>query len=106
VQNAVDPRDIGVVSGVLAFLRALGSSIGVAVVGAVGAASGIAVGMAETGAGGGIVPVVQHLSGAAFSPVFAAASISLALGFAVLALMPELPLRGRAPTAAAAGAEG
>lgn len=102
VQNAVDPRDIGVVSGVLAFLRALGSSIGVAVVGAVGAASGIAVGMAEPGAGAGIVPVVQHLSGAAFAPVFAAASISLALGFAVLAFMPELPLRGRASVAAVA----
>ena len=94
VQNAVDPRDIGVVSGVLAFLRALGSSIGIAAVGAVGAASGIAVGMGE--AGGGVAPGVQHMSGAAFAPVFAAASVSLALGFAMLALMPELPLRGRA----------
>jgi len=91
VQNAVDPRDIGVVSGVLAFLRALGSSIGVAVVGAVGAASGIAVGMAEPGA-----VIDQHVSGAAFSPVFATASISLALGFVMLMLMPEKPLRGRA----------
>ena len=95
VQNAVDPRDIGVVSGVLAFLRALGSSIGIAVVGAVGAASGIAVGMGEAGSGG-IAPVAPHMGGAAFSPVFAAASLSLALGFAMLALMPELPLRGRA----------
>ncbi len=95
VQNAVDPRDIGVVSGVLAFLRALGSSIGIAVVGAVGAASGIAVGMGEAG-GGGLLPAVPHMSGAAFAPVFAAASISLALGFAMLTLMPELPLRGRA----------
>lgn len=92
VQNAVDPRDIGVVSGVLAFLRALGSSIGIALVGAVAAASGIAVGMAEPGAPGA---AVQLLGGAAFAPVFAAASISLALGFAMLALMPELPLRGR-----------
>jgi EmrB/QacA subfamily drug resistance transporter len=91
VQNAVDPRDIGVVSGVLAFLRALGSSIGIAVVGAVGAASGIAVGMGGAGAGG----AATHISGAAFTPVFAAASLSLALGFAMLALMPELALRGR-----------
>ena len=94
VQNAVDPRDIGVVSGVLAFLRALGSSIGIAVVGAVGAASGIAVGMGEA--------TTAHMSGTAFSPVFAAASLSLALGFAMLALMPELPLRGRADAAAQA----
>ena len=91
VQNAVDPRDIGVVSGVLAFLRALGSSIGVAVVGAVGAASGIVVGMAEPGA-----VTAQRVPGTAFAPVFLAASISLALGFAMLALMPERPLRGRA----------
>ena len=103
VQNAVDPRDIGVVSGVLAFLRALGSSIGIAAVGAVGAASGIAVGMAESG-GGGLVPVVQHMSGAAFAPVFAAASISLALGFAMLAMMPERPLRGRAGAPVVEGA--
>ncbi len=91
IQNAVDPRDIGVATGVLAFLRALGSSIGIAAVGAVGAASGIAVGMGEAGATAG-----QHMSGAAFTPVFAAASVSLALGFAMLALMPELALRGRA----------
>ena len=100
VQNAVDPRDIGVVSGVLAFLRALGSSIGIAVVGAVGAASGITVGMAEPG-GAGLAPVTQHISGSAFAPVFAAASISLALGFAMLAMMPERPLRGRSPAASA-----
>jgi len=97
VQNAVDPRDIGVVSGVLAFLRALGSSIGVAVVGAVGAVSGISVSMADTG--GAVSP--QHVSGAAFTPVFAAASISLALGWIMLALMPEKPLRGRGAAAAA-----
>jgi EmrB/QacA subfamily drug resistance transporter len=97
VQNAVDPRDIGVVSGVLAFLRALGSSIGIAVVGAVGAASGIAVSMAETGLAGAAGVVTPHMSGSAFSPVFATASLSLALGFVMLALMPELPLRGKAP---------
>ncbi len=100
-QNAVDPRDIGVVSGVLAFLRALGSSIGIAVVGAVGAASGIAVGMGEAGVGAS----AAHMSGAAFAPVFATASLSLALGFAMLALMPELPLRGKA-AAGPAMAEG
>jgi EmrB/QacA subfamily drug resistance transporter len=101
VQNAVDPRDIGVVTGVLAFLRALGSSIGIAAVGAVGAASGIAVGLGES-AGSVVAPVAQHTSGTAFTPVFAAASLSLALGFAMLALMPELVLRGRAPAGAAA----
>ena len=94
VQNAVDPRDMGVATGTLAFMRALGSSIGVAVVGAVGAASGIAISMGESStrpAG-----AIEHVAGSAFTPVFAAASISLGLGFVMLALMPELPLRGRA----------
>jgi EmrB/QacA subfamily drug resistance transporter len=100
VQNAVDPRDIGVVSGVLAFLRSLGSSIGIAVVGAVGAASGIGVGMAEGAATAGAP--APHMDGSAFTPVFITASLSLALGFAMLALMPELPLRGRAPAPAKA----
>ena len=99
VQNAVDPRDMGVATGVLAFLRALGSSIGVAVVGAVGAASGITVSMAEPGTAAATMP---HMSGAAFAPVFAAAACSLALGFVMLALMRELPLRGRQPFPAVA----
>jgi EmrB/QacA subfamily drug resistance transporter len=94
VQNAVDPRDIGVATGVLAFMRALGSSIGVAVVGAVGAASGITASMGETGTDATAAAVVHHVPGSAFAPVFIAASISLALGFVMLALMPERPLRG------------
>jgi MFS family permease len=94
VQNAVDPRDMGVATGVLAFMRALGSSIGVAVVGAVGAASGIAVSMAETGSRGA-VSTLDRVPAGAFAPVFLAASISLALGFIFLLLMPARPLRGR-----------
>ena len=94
VQNAVDPRDMGVATGVLAFLRALGSSIGVAVVGAVGSAAGIAVGLASANG-----TAAQHVPGSAFTPVFFAASISLALAFAMLTLMPELALRGRAASA-------
>ena len=100
VQNAVDPRDIGVATGVLAFLRALGSSIGVAVVGAVGAASGIAVSMAETGTADAALSA--HVPGAAFAPVFVAAACSLALGFLTLSTMRELPLRGRAAMSASA----
>ena len=94
VQNAVDPRDIGVATGVLAFMRALGSSIGIAVVGAVGAASGIAASMGETGTGGTASAEFQRVPGGAFAPVFIAVSISLALGFVLLALMPARPLRG------------
>jgi EmrB/QacA subfamily drug resistance transporter len=104
VQNAVDPRDIGVATGVLAFMRALGSSIGVAVVGAVGAASGITANMGDTGTGA-TAAAAHYVAGSAFTPVFIAASMSLALGFVMLALMPARPLRGSAhaePAAAAA----
>ena len=93
VQNAVDPRDMGVATGVLAFLRSLGSSIGVAVVGAVGSAAGIAVGLEGGGAAN------QSVSGGAFAPVFLAAGISLALACFTLMMMPELPLRGSAASA-------
>ena len=94
VQNAVDQRDIGVATGVLAFMRALGSSIGVAVVGAVGAASGIMVSAHESGFGGTAVRAIEHVPGNAFAPVFIAVSLSFALSFVMLALMPERPLRG------------
>ncbi len=91
VQNAVDPRDIGVATGVLSFMRALGSSLGLAVVAAVGAASGIAVEVGErTVAGAG-----QQLMAQNFAPVFATAACIIALSFALFAIMPELPLRGR-----------
>jgi hypothetical protein len=95
VQNAVDPRDMGVATGVLAFLRALGSSIGVAVVGAVAAGSGIAAGLAGHGGAVAGAAAVVPLSGAAFTPVFLAASLSLAIACAILTQMPELPLRGK-----------
>ena len=90
VQNAVDPRDMGVATGVLAFLRALGSSIGIAIIGAVGAAGGVTVAMAGQSVGA----AVATTPGSAFSGVFLTAAACTALGCAMLALMPELPLRG------------
>jgi EmrB/QacA subfamily drug resistance transporter len=93
VQNAVDARDIGVATGVLAFMRALGSSLGVAVVGAVGAAAGVAIAAGEriTTAGGNIELIpAEH-----FAPVFFASALTIGLSFVLLWQMPELPLRGR-----------
>ncbi len=92
VQNAVDPRDIGVATGVVAFMRALGSSLGVAVVGAVGAASGVAIAAGER-IGTAAVP---HVTARTFAPVFAAAAVAVALSCLSLWLMPQLALRGRA----------
>lgn len=93
VQNAVDPRDMGIATGTLAFMRALGSSIGIAAIGAVAAASGIQISDGESAslAAG----TANQVAAASFGPIFITASISLGLGFVMLALMPERPLRGR-----------
>ena len=98
VQNAVDPRDIGVATGVLSFMRALGSSIGVAVFGAVAVASGIAVNHPEQAVVTANSPGMHNLLATAFGPVFAAAAICLALSSLMLGLMPAKPLRGDAKT--------
>jgi predicted MFS family arabinose efflux permease len=102
VQNAVDPRDMGVATSVLAFLRSLGSAIGVAAIGAVGAASGIVVGRAEGGALDASSTIAAH--GSQFTPVFAAAAMSLVLSFCSLLMMEERPLRGPQPQAEASAA--
>ena len=96
-QNAVDPRDMGVATGVLGFLRALGSAIGVAVIGAIGSASGIgnALLMRSGGESAKVGPAPADALGAAFAPVFWACALSLLLSLALLARMPEQPLRGR-----------
>lgn len=91
VQNAVPPPDLGTATGVLGFLRSLGSAIGVAVLGAVGTAYGIA-GHIEGMAPAAALPPAR---GDAFLPVFLGAAICLALSLACLMRMAELPLRGR-----------
>ena len=87
VQNAVDPRDLGAATSAAAFLRSLGSTIGVAVLGATLLAYGI--GGQETGAG------AQAQAG--FGTAFFAAAAAFCLCFAFLLAMEELPLRGRVP---------
>jgi MFS family permease len=95
IQNAVDPRDLGVATGLLSFMRAMGSAIGVAIVGAVGAMSGITVN-AIVGHGGASAPTGSALlDGRAFAPVFLAASICLALSCVALWLMPLRTLRAK-----------
>lgn len=89
LQNAVDMRDLGVATGVLSFMRALGSSLGVAVAGAVGAASGVTIAAGERLS----TAVPQHVDARHFAPVFGAAAVAVALAFLLLKAMPELPLR-------------
>jgi EmrB/QacA subfamily drug resistance transporter len=105
-QNAVDPRDMGVATGMLGFLRALGSAIGVAVVGAAGSASGIGSALARhAGLGASEPGPASGLAlGETFAPVFWACGMSMLLSLVLLSRMPERPLRGRAETPSARSA--
>jgi EmrB/QacA subfamily drug resistance transporter len=92
VQNAVDPRDMGAATATLAFVRSLGSALGVAVFGAVI----FGYGLAEPGAGAKTDPV---LAMTAFRVAFALMAAAIAVSFLFFAAMEERPLRG--PTAKA-----
>jgi EmrB/QacA subfamily drug resistance transporter len=92
VQNAVDPRDMGAATATLAFVRSLGSALGVAIFGAVI----FAYGLSEPGAGAHAdVATAAH----AFRIAFAFMALSNAICFAFFVAMEERPLRG--PAAAA-----
>lgn len=94
VQNAVDPRDLGIATATLAFLRTFGGAIGVALLGAVVTAYGV-VGAGALDAG------LAERAGAAFRTVFFLQAFALAISLACLISMEERPLRGpsRSPAA-------
>lgn len=94
VQNAVDRMHLGVATGVLTFLRSLGSALGVAMLGAVALGYGLLLAGEGTPASG------QVISGLPFVMIFLAAAATLVLALVMLALMPEKVLRGNDETAA------
>jgi len=92
VQNAVEHRNLGVATGVLTFLRSLGSAIGVAVLGAVVFGAGRTMASepmksAEAGLAS------QSDFGQAFVYVFLVAAIGLGVSLGCLFAMEERPLR-------------
>lgn len=89
VQNAVDRAHLGVATGVLTFLRSLGSALGVAMLGAVALGYGLPL------AGEGAPAAGQIVSATPFMMIFLAAAVTLVLALITLALMPEKSLRGR-----------
>ena len=89
VQNAVDPRDMGAATATLAFVRSLGSALGVAVFGAVI----FAYGLGEPGAGA-LPDPVSALT--AFRVAFGLMAAAIAISFLFFAAMEERPLRGPA----------
>ena len=94
VQNAVDPRDLGIGTATLAFLRSLGGAIGVAALGAVVLAYGLVSDSGLAHAGAAFDPDLARRAGEAFVAVFALQSAALVASLAFLVLMEERPLRG------------
>ncbi|BBE73307.1 MDR family MFS transporter [Oharaeibacter diazotrophicus] len=94
VQNAAEQRDLGVATAALAFLRSLGSVIGVAVLGAVLISTGVAAAVGEGmhQAGG----AAAGEAAAVFRWVFAVAAAAQAASLVLLLAMEEKPLRGHA----------
>ena len=94
VQNAVDKAHLGVATGVLTFLRSLGSALGVAMLGAVALGYGLPLGGEAMRAGG------HAASATPFAMIFLACAAMMLAGLVTLALMPEKELRRREVAAA------
>ena len=101
VQNAVDPRDLGIATATLAFLRNFGSALGVAAFGAIIFAFGL---VANEGGGppaGRVSADFEALAAGAFRAAFAAMALAATIALAFFALMEERPLRGPSKSAVA-----
>jgi len=112
VQNAVEPRDLGVATSSAQFFRSMGASLGVALFGAI-FTNQLAVNVAGlSGAGGSAafsnMAALRQLPAAlqmqllyafasALDTVFLAAVPVALLGFALAWFVPEVPLRRRQP---------
>ena len=96
VQNAVDPRDLGIGTATLGFLRSLGGAIGVAALGAVVLAHGVVSDAGLAQAGAVFDPELARRAGEAFVYVFGVQAAALAVSLFFLLLMEERPLRGPA----------
>lgn len=104
VQNTVDITDVGVASSLVAFLRSLGGTVGVTVLGVVlgHRVSDLLGGAAGAGGGGsldltGLAPAaaaaVRAAYGDAFGLVFAVAAVASVLTLVAVLLIREVPLR-------------
>ena len=92
VQNAVDQAHLGVATGVLTFLRSLGSALGVAVLGAIALSYGVQ--LAGEGAAGAALPA--SMTAEPFAAIFISAAAMMFIAFLILLTLPQRPLRGYA----------
>ena len=93
VQNAVDKAHLGVATGVLTFMRSLGSALGVAMLGAVALGYGLPLAGEGMQAGGHVAQAEP------FVMIFLACAATMLLSLIMLWLMPEKQLRGHAKDA-------
>src|SRR5207247_1584820 len=118
VQNAVEPRDLGVATSSAQFFRSMGASLGVALFGAI-FTNQLAVNVAGlTGAGSAafsnmaalrqlpaaLQAQLLHAFASALDTVFLAAVPVALLGFALAGFVPAVPLRRRQPAQMQEGA--
>ena len=98
VQNAVEAADLGSATATLAFLRSLGSVLGVAILGTVLLASGVVQSLGEGARATADLhsPLVIATAGHAFSGVFFVSLALLVIGQIFFMFAEELPLRERA----------
>jgi hypothetical protein len=114
VQNAVDPRDLGVATSSSQFFRSMGASLGVALFGAIftnqlaanvaGLTPGGASAFSNTAALRQLPAALQsqllHAFASALDTVFLAAAPVALLAFLLAWFVPEIPLRSRQPAQA------
>jgi EmrB/QacA subfamily drug resistance transporter len=92
VQNGVDPMHLGVATGMMIFLRSLGSALGVALLGALALSNGIPLGAeSETG------KIVRVTSAGAFTVLYHTMAGMMLAAAVMYVLMPHKSLRGRVP---------
>jgi EmrB/QacA subfamily drug resistance transporter len=100
VQNAVDPRDLGIATATLAFLRTFGSAISVALIGAIVLGFGVNSELGIAGQAAAGASEIAERAGQAFIIVFAVQAAAVAISLACILVMEEKPLRGAAPAVA------
>jgi len=96
VQNAVPSRHMGAATSAAQFSRSIGGTVGVSVMGAI-LAAGLPAGAAAAALGGGAPAgggaASREALAAAIHPVFVIGVPMMAVTFALVAMIPELPLR-------------
>ena len=90
VQNGVGSVHLGVSTGMLTFLRSLGSALGVAVLGAIALAHGIPLG--AEGQGGAVTHVESAFP---FAVLYYTMAVMMFIAAVIYVLMPHKPLRGK-----------